>query len=1117
MEKDNWPDDGDDVFSDSSFQNVSESISLSSASSREFQREIMQQIFATRKNFSKLTFTTQDANPMPEAGEFINLDLSSKEDNRDENVRIIINEAEASGNIYQQLSRLKTVSNLLLCVKARNSIQILNGLQRFIPETGTLLHLFFEIEFNTERSERTYSADVDVFLNIFNRYTSLRYVAINSSTLSTENFIEIRVAIMKNQAIRDLAHEIRDKLIEFRNKSTPSEEEQLIQLGKYYTRFWDLRKDGFISADDFYALMGGDVTDKEITFFKNAENYHLLLAVGGEDFDLVRGRILPDYIKEERNALYWYHGVSPVRVLDKVTIASTLIQLCNDHEFDLLTHSEYRKEVYCLDLKNSLFRHKLSAEEVVKINAHPVIILDALAFLISTAQEMKFAKLFNQYHELIDCNAAITGGIYRGYTILQLICVHFYKFYGGRFFDRSTLLSTGHEIKCAFYDYLEPHYLDVAARRAILNSRFPEDSENHPLTVLQYLVYHHNSALLFKIFPNGNSLVATDSISVYSDQPSKWGGLNLLNLFLFRFISPDYNSESMEQSIGLYEWITKPEHMALLGGDANLISIINHPTDFDHEYPQHTLFQLAILRDAVSFIQFCQTSRINFRGIINRTFPEENALYRGWTPLQVAIYLAKRSKIHENMICILVQCGADLSARYPLNSYLSGLPAFHAMLLDCCEDPYIDDSDVSENKAGYTSLITGRNYGRNFSSSLIQFVFDQLNPQEVNAICQLRRSRYYAMTALHTALLQRNRAYVSIILDSNKTNYTIRDNEGRDALDCAKHSGDEELTRLVLKAQQDFPEHIDHYYRNLKYDSEVCPSFQVTPDVWVVSFVREKGSDHAFLTIEGLEYNAEEGISYAFIRLAHLVARAPVGKGRIKLIARSRALLPGQKKDFSLLPEGADNITLILKPGSIFFPESDEVDKNLCNAIWNEILAEANINETRYAAWGPMKWFTSSSVSSSQKYDNCVSWALRNYNRLVKESSQISYSASMYFVTHARGILNRSFHFVRQIEEGDMLERQLFQISVHSDNIFKTQVRDVSRLNYLYTLCIALTVFCIGRESGIESSYASNRMLSMLLALMGGGASHVVNKYCFPFKETPSEEIMQPRAPTLTP
>ena len=50
------------------------------------------------------------------ASQFTDLDLSTAEENTDESVRIIINEAAAFGNIYQQLQRLTAVKSLWLCV-----------------------------------------------------------------------------------------------------------------------------------------------------------------------------------------------------------------------------------------------------------------------------------------------------------------------------------------------------------------------------------------------------------------------------------------------------------------------------------------------------------------------------------------------------------------------------------------------------------------------------------------------------------------------------------------------------------------------------------------------------------------------------------------------------------------------------------------------------------------------------------------------------------------------------------------------------------------------------------------------------------------------------------------
>jgi len=548
------------------------------------------------------------------------------------------------------------------------------------------------------------------------------------------------------------------------------------------------------------------------------------------------------------------------------------------------------------------------------------------------------------------------------------------------------------------------------------------------------------------------------------------------------------------------------------------------------EYAHYTLFQISILRNFPRLISLFR-EHLNLKPLANTAFPEQRVLYRSWRPVQVVVYLFKRSQaVDEALLTALIDCGADLSVCYPQSScYLEGLNVLQAVVMSRAEDPYCayegDDKVRKQAKKSYEDARSGAlikkddkgavdfeailtnaftdaysvtasflTYGK-FSSATLKKLLDVSLPHDINYACQLKTSKHDGMTALHIVVQQNDFEYAELLLSYRETNYTVTDAKGRRALDLAKYINNNGIIYLLKGTEQRFPAHINDYQKGLKYDSEVNPIFQVTPGDWVVSIIRERNSEHAFLIIEGIELDQINHRIRPTIRLAHLVASCFYGKGKVKTIQEPSEESEeseewfeyGKQKDKNMLCKLANKTPAVqLTKGMQFFPASDNVSQTKCIAIWNEIKAEVKEDRTYYSAWGRQGFFA---ISNSSNRGNCIDWARSKYNSLVKPNSQLTADWSMYFITLARGFLNNRFNYVRR-EQKYYLEDQVFEAKVLIKGILIKQNELTKGQNRLYSAAIALLTYTLVRESHLTSGYADNFYLSLLLAFSVGIASY---------------------------
>jgi hypothetical protein len=543
-------------------------------------------------------FSTDENERYFKENDFVLFDYKKSQSCPNRDVKIVINDFK---DFDKPFHKLFEVENLILTLKEENvSINLFDQLKELIQRCR-IKRLWFKFE-----SERIIDDFNSIgFYSLFSKFSYLNFIAISLSddtrytNLALNNII---VYIGKNKCLFKLADGINQKIKEFklRENKKPSLK-VLIQLGRCYTEFWYLAGGKFISLDGFCELL--NVGDVEKNVFKEAEGYHLYVATTSNKFkkdDLKK--IIEAYTLDERNRIYYRNYLCPNRIIDNLIDKKSLVDFVNQYGFDprrAYIDSRFNMAADRAVSGNNILLKKddsdtfaWKSDEAKNINNIQDIICDALAFTIQTSCEADFVDLFDEYYRLIDINQPIQNGLYRGYSVIQIICLYWDNLNHDYFSNRGFLeKSCRRNPKITLYEHLER--LFESDKQAILNTNLPKKNyfytphkeilEPHPpLTLLHYLVYAHHDSLLFKLLPPDSTLSpeAGYILSVKNDVSNEWDGLNLLTLFIKGIFRIRENRRGSEKTLTieslkiLYQWLMKDNHKLLWAQNSTLPKII---------------------------------------------------------------------------------------------------------------------------------------------------------------------------------------------------------------------------------------------------------------------------------------------------------------------------------------------------------------------------------------------------------------------------------------------------------------------------------------------------------------------------------------------------------------
>lgn len=976
------------------------------------------------------SYVTASQSPLPPAAAYTVLNLNENEDTFAKSIRIIINPSHDQADLTTQFNRLKNVENLHLIIQTQSLYSLSQALPVFIKAYDKPLQLKIEIEF--DQHSRISFNDSSWLTHCFSRYNCVEYLEIHSRTFSESEFEKLDDAVRKNKAMRSLAENI---MLSMNLLSDQPEMTLLSKLGKFYGDFWALGKNGFINQDDFYSLLNAD--EEQLSFFKKAENYHLFFAVSNQDFDMVREEILPLYNQEEKNALYYYHGI-PETILGNVSDKDRFIELCNNHNFCPLTRPNYKNLTRSLfNSKNILCKQKffLTTQDIQRLSDYQTIILDALAYLVSNTEissnkeEKMFCSFFSEYHSLIDCNTPIQSGIYKHHTLMQLIIKNLNSIQQNfAFSSPSNNESKEEQESFTFYQYLAG--LNDRERLAICNKQFPDHSNLAPLTTAQALIFNCHSDLLNRLTPTNSPICQSLKATTPIISDNRFADCDILDMFLLGLIAAAPAVENCEST---YRWLITPPIKTLWQENGDITTRLKklYPNFFP-DLPQHTYFQVLCReypKKLIYLLRLHQNHDILNGEVINMPFPEADHLFRDWTALQMLLYQCNRGLPPQPFEKCLHLPGVNINVIYPSHRTLKGLNLLQATIF------------FSQNNRllSFASLLT-----------------DDL----LNTPCKDQASDYYGMTALHLAIFLRSPCIVNL-LDCEKTDYTIAHSVTKKSpLQVAIDESNTFVIGKIKEAERRFPHHLTNYQNGLNYNSEINPSFKISSEKWVVSILRKKGHDHAFLILEGLEIDQTSQRTKAFLWVAHLLYSRKSQIPKIHTIEKKQYFLHGgaiQPQLLSMLK--TENSLIALRPGMIFFPETCYAQPDKCQAIWNEIKSESLTNiRAQYSRFGThslLNWMNCKRTSSSIPVINCVDWAASKYNSLAAPHHQLKQGWDRYIVSHARGFLNYRFNYVKYGEESE-LEKRLSAIEQKIDHLTSRQNHTTQNITQIVTFLACL-------------------------------------------------------------
>lgn len=453
-----------------------------------------------------------------------------------------------------------------------------------------------------------------------------------------------------------------------------------------------------------------------------------------------------------------------------------------------------------------------------------------------------------------------------------------------------------------------------------------------------------------------------------------------------------------------------PEELLLAKLNTNLL-----------DYHNLTLFQIAMIQNRLAFLQFCLRKFDNCP--INEAFPETSE-YSKWTPIQIAVFLAKRDSANGLIDILFLSENINLSCVYP-SGFLQGLNILQAVVLGAKHDP---DHYASRKETGKNDV-------------LLKKLIEKLDKNEINTLCNDLESNFYGYNALHLAAQDNNGTAVKVLLKSEKVDYTLKNMYLQNALDITNSHSFNTLSKFIKDYQKQNP----RYQNEQSYFSDIYSPLKITRENWVLSIVRFDNSDHVFLTIEGLEENKEFSVNEAKLWCAHLYLPTSNIQNRKSEYARVEFPLPVSKridqKQRSLLLD-VDMKLIDFKTATRFFPESVNVSRKRCEQLISNLKEDAD-KEHKYSWGGTSSFgffksikenfssisaskFDESKISGSKNGNNCVTWAIKHYNQTVEqEKFKIKKDWSSYIVANARSFLNDQFQYTPTVLSPD---KQIDQI-----------------------------------------------------------------------------------------
>lgn len=1040
-------------------------------------------------------------------------------------ISIQLNQLEKGERLSSYLEHCEKVEHLEISIIQWEYWAVLD-LIHFLEKANTLKNLVIKIDFKDFAIGPTRKQ----FLSVFKKCSSLVYIKVISKTLTRDELQLVSRALNLGKLKRNLAKEIEELVAESVGKDYSNE--ALVRLAKWYGKIWAISIEDTNKENNFIEALETSEEGKQLV--RRAKKYHLIELVRDEAlFNQLQPLLFSCYSVEERNQVFYpYLGNSPERAMGQATPLSVKKTLWLKYQVSPLADPLFAKNkdarsggVYG-NINNLLLQNEgddflnWPASELKKIKVpHGSVscmqlVLEAGCVLVQyqkSDQDKYFGKFFTEYSEWLAPNQPLDSILYRGYTFIQVCCLHWHHTFARRY-----ILS-----------YIES--LPSDQRLMALNSYFPDNDQTiSTFTVLHYLTYHHCHSLLSALV--GELALSTQDIVLKTKtrMSSRFSDMSLAQAYFLGLVDHQEKHDEtlnreLEDAKKVHQLLDQIEDGKVLEGcqineEEEYLPIAHFlllklKSKFLDEIIAEYFFDSWELGECVDYASYKALSPFSFFLLYGELTQSPHTCKK---------FIQHISGLSEEKRNAMLERQLEEVAHPPAKAYYKGCCVYQVLALqDRCnnlaEDVFrqlglIDRPDVVNRPLPDTfafpgwrllqvfiwQLQGGDNNGfcrfllssqatnvkilypegtpfqdlsilqalivAGFSSGLpyieeIELSLDRMPADRINRTCQHRDSEFFGKTALHLVVEKYSPVLVDVLLQNEKVDYTVKDWLLKSPMDYASFYSNGPCKAALERAGMQRPR------LNQAFLSEVSPSLNVTREDWRVAIVRDHDNpNHVFLVIE-MVLAASEGVGLSrktclaelYLPSAHGSFFGMAGRAIVFFNEACETIEPGHSRRKNLLPILSGKVVPLTEGMMLFYRIARVANQKTCQDILEKL--EEACREKR-----PYNYFITGSSSNSTSTTNCVRFAKTLFNELVSEEDKLPESWIDSIVTTARAFLNKDFIYM-PFSNKDLFREKVAGLVKKQERLATTVTRQHQSQGWLWAI-----IFLVG----------SNQLLSQM-------------------------------------